>query len=299
MKKTYLFHILFLAIIAVTGFSSCSEENIESTLLDQELVGESIVRLNYQDSLVIRKNVIASVDEKGKFSFAIEGKDKDVLSLQALRFETGVFPANINIAAYYFSAYGMVGFSVDADRPEYNTGWVRLNNINNVGKVVDGEFKIKIYPPVSLKDSFPDAIVKPFEVHGEFKNLRFTRQLADFFKTNIDGKDWVYHSRTVTTDPLTAMTVIKTVNTITDETMVFSFSSKLAAGATYTLDDFSAEYISATGTTYRTDKALQGSALKIITNKDKKVNAEFQLKMKQALGDQVLDFTEGSFNIAY
>ncbi|WP_430613473.1 DUF6252 family protein [Flavobacterium sp. JP2137] len=304
MKKTYLFHILFLAMIAVVGFSSCDEESIEPTLLNEELVGESIIRLTYQDTLVIRKNVVATVDEKGLFTFDVKGKGKDMLSITTFKFEEGLFPSNINVAKYLFADLSDVGLSVDHVNPLTNTGWIRISSINKVGGSVDGEFKIKIYPPILLDPSDPNFdlqtgiinLPKAFEIQGEFRNLRYQRAEGDYFETKIDGAAWAYKTRKVSV--VGNRVVITTSNSVTEEVMELSFDKNVEEG-NYGLENFQAKYKSANGVNYSTYLELGGSTLQIKENKNNRVKGSFNLKMKNEAGTQTLNFTEGSFSLAY
>ncbi len=295
MKNTYLFHILFVTMFSIIGFTSCDEESIEPTLLNQELVGESIVRLTYQDTLIIKKDIVAQIDEKGVFSFNIKAKKEDIVRLTTMRFEAGLFPSNINMASYYFSDINELGTSVDPKNPLTNTGWVRITSINTIANVVNGEFKVKIYPPLDPEN--PSAVlIKPFEVEGEFRNLRFVKAAGDVFETKIEGNNWVYKNRTVRVE--NGRIVVTTTNTVTEEMMELAFDQNLEDG-NYNLDKFSAKYVSAAGVAYATNAELGGSSLKIDQNTNNKVKGSFQLKMKNASGSQTVNFTEGAFNLAY
>ncbi|MBW3519628.1 DUF6252 family protein [Flavobacterium sp. NKUCC04_CG] len=295
MKNTNLFRILFVAMISIVGFSSCDEESIEPTLLNQELVGESIVRLIYQDTLIIKRDIVAQIDEKGVFSFHIKAKKEDILHLTTMRFEEGLFPSNINMASYYFSSINQLGTSVDTKNPLTNTGWVRITSINTIANVVSGEFKVKIYPPVD-PGTTSAVLIKPFEVEGEFRNLRFVKAAGDIFETKIEGNNWVYKNRSVRVE--NGRVVITTTNTVTEELMELAFDQNLEEGS-YNLNNFSARYVSAAGVAYATNVELGGSSLKIDQNSNNKVKGSFYLKMKNASGSQTVNLTDGSFNVAY
>lgn len=305
MKKKALIATLSFLSLGAIFFTSCEKESIQNELLDESKVGESIVRVQYNDTLIIRKGVSGVLNGKGEFSFKIDMIGKDFMNIATLGFEEGTYPTNINVAKYFFSELGddifnadgekigktgEFGSSLDTLRPQYSTGYVKINKINKLARAVNGEFKIKIFPPL-----LNELNLKPFEVTGEFVNLRYDRAEAKYFEAKINDK--TFSSSSVNAQIEEESLVVNASNSLNKESFKIKFDKDLEQGA-YEATSIEAVYVSPLGVEYFTDKELNKSSLFIIKNEGNVVNASFTLQVKSKQGG-IIEVKAGEFRVPY
>lgn len=303
-KKALIVALSFLSLGAVF-FTSCEKESIQSELLDESKVGESIVRVQYNDTLIIRKGISGNLNAGGEFVFKIDMLGEDYLNIVTLGFEEGTYPANINIAQYFFSELGEddkddfgnvigkkgeLGYSLDWTRPQYSTGYIKINHINRLARAVDGEFKIKIFPPFDN-----ELNLRPFEVSGEFINLRYDRQEDQYFDAVIDGKSFLTGSSYAQIEKENL--VISATSSLSEESIKIQFNKDLDEGA-YGAVSIEGEYVSPLGVVYKTSKELNKSSLYLRENIVNKVSGSFTLQLKNKQGD-VIEVKSGDFRQTY
>lgn len=300
MRK--LFTTLALIVFSSAVFISCEEEGINEALLDPTKVGESIFRVKFNDTLVIRKNVEGIISPTGEFSMDIdlrkfyEEEDdvvieyQETLNISTLSFEKGTFPAVNNIATYANPHLDMIGLTVNSNNPDYSTGWIKISKINKVAKVIEGSFKFTIYPMPDENLNFPPS----FEMEGDFVNLRYDRAVEEYFDALVGDKDFKANTQSVSINK--GKTEVTAVNAVTKEKLVFRFDQELPKGS-YATPVFEAEYHSPNGVVYFSEESLGGN-LRIAVNNSQFVEGGFSFKLKSDSGKQV-EINDGEFRLRY
>lgn len=270
--------------------TSCDEESIEEVLLNPELVGESIVRVQANDTLIIRKNIVGFVNQEGKFTFKVTLDGGDFLVINTELFEKGVYPANINVASYFYADLQDNGYSINMKRPEFLTGLIKIEAINKVAHVLDGNFKFKIYPPEE------NALnLRPFTIEGSFENLRYERAEQEYFEAVLDGEKFKNDTQRARLDD--DVIEVTALNSMTEENLVLTFSKDLEVG-TYGGQSFKGVYQSTAGVIYTTHADLGPNSLQIKSNNGNKIQANFSLKLRSAAGN-VIEIKQGDFKLTY
>lgn len=303
-KKALIVTLSFLSLGAVF-FTSCEKESIQSELLDESKIGESIIRIQYNDTLIIRKGISGMLNGKGEFNFRFDMLGKDFMGIKTLGFEEGTYPANVNVAQFFFSELGddikdldgnvigktgEFGSSLDKTAPQYSTGYIKINRINKLARAIDGNFKIKIFPPL-----LNDLNLRPFEVSGEFINLRYDRQEDQYFDAVIDGKSFLTGSAYAQIEKEDL--VINATSSLSEESIKIQFNKDLDEGA-YGAVSIEGEYVSPLGVVYKTSKELNKSSLYLRENIGNKISGSFTLQLKNKQGD-VIEVKSGDFRQTY
>lgn len=305
MRKKALIATLSFLTLGAVFFTSCEKESIQTELLDESKIGESIVRVQYNDTLIIRKGISGVLNGKGEFNFQINMLGKDFMTIKTLAFEEGTYPANVNIAQYFFSELGEdvkdidgnkigktgdYGSSLDITRPQYQTGFIKINKINKLARAIDGEFKIKIFPPFEN-----ELNLRPFEVSGNFVNLRYDRLESQYFDAVVNGE--AFKSNSLYAQVLENDLVVKASNSVSNESFEIKFDSELEVGE-YGAVSVEGSYTSPLGVVYKTNKDLTKSSLLIREFTTDEISASFTLQMKSKQGD-VIEVKSGDFRVTY
>ncbi|SFJ36948.1 hypothetical protein [Myroides guanonis] len=303
-KKALIVTLSFLSLGAIF-FTSCEKESIQSELLDESKVGESIVRVQYNDTLIIRKGISGVLNGSGEFSFKLEMLGKDYMNILTLGFEEGTYPTNINVAKYFFSELGEdvfdsegekigktgeFGSSLDISRPQYSSGYIKINRVNKLARAVNGEFKIKIFPPL-----MNELNLRPFEVQGEFINLRYDRVEAQYFDATVDGKSFVSGSAFAQIEEENL--VVNSSSSVSEESIKLKFNKDLEQGV-YGSVSIEGTYVSPLGVVYNTSKELTKSSLHVRKNESNVISASFTLQLKNKQGG-VIEVKGGDFRLPY
>lgn len=290
MKKTALLLSFCFALISFSMLTSCDEESIEEVLLNPELVGESIVRVQANDTLIIRKNIIGLVNQEGKFTFKVDLEGGDFLVINTEMFEKGAYPTNINVASYFYADLQDNGYSINIKQPEFLTGLIKIEAINKVAHVLDGSFKFKIYPPAENSLN-----LRPFTIEGDFENLKYARAEQEYFEAMLNGVKYKNNAQSARVVENTIE--VKAVNSLTEEDLVLTFSKDIEVG-TYGGQSFTGMYKSTAGVVYTTFEDLGPNVLRVKSNNGSKIDATFSMKLRSATGN-VIEINQGEFKLTY
>lgn len=291
MKKNAIAWALSIACLGTVLFTSCEKESVEGDLLDKSIVGESIVRVNYNDTLMLVKGVVGKINEKGKFSFRVELLNDEFLIVNTASLEEGTFPTHTNISQFYYPTINRFGASVDTMsilKPK--EGFVKLASINKIGQALNGEFKMTIYPPTMI-----DTVMYPFEISGNFENLRYDRVQEQFFMGVIG--DLPFKPSAMSAELVDSQIIVKASNALTMESIEIAFHKEIENGL-HQLPAFSATYKSKNGVVYKTDQQTSQSELRIRKNEENTISGDFLLNLKNNNG-ATIQISSGEFRLKY
>lgn len=188
MKKTLKILTLSLFAIGALTVVSCDNEKYDPIIEGEMGVGKPVMTINNQgDNILLRENIVATVDKEGVLEITVKGADKtgkDILLLRTLKFQTGTFPTNANECNYYSDEHKLAYTTIDKDRPTFITGLVNIKTINRKARVLTGDFNITRMMPTS-KDN-PN--LKPFAISGNFTDIPFKRKEVTYLEAFANGE---------------------------------------------------------------------------------------------------------------
>ncbi|WP_010256022.1 hypothetical protein [Myroides injenensis] len=180
MKRVSKIIIACFSVIMALSYVSCDNEPVDPVLDESREVGKPIVIVKSEgEEEIIREGVVAKINAKGEFTLALnhlKGRN-DELKIFIRKFIEGNFPTNANPSTYLNRELKAQYSTVDENRPNYVTGFVKITHINKNARVVTGSYSMTMVPiRVGGPEEGIDPNIKSFTIEGSFENVPYQRE---------------------------------------------------------------------------------------------------------------------------
>lgn len=195
MKRVSKIIIACFSVIMALSIVSCDNEPVDPVLDESREVGKPIVIVKSEgEEEIIREDVVAKINSKGEFTLALnhlKGRD-DELKIFTRKFVEGNFPTNANPSTYLNRELKVQYSTVDENRPNYVTGYIKITNINKNARVVTGNYSMTMVPVrVGGPEEGIDPNIKSFTIEGSFENVPYQREEEFYIDAEVNKVPFV------------------------------------------------------------------------------------------------------------